>query len=114
RAPGPRGLAPGTRRRQDGQETRGIDGLQQVFVEARLERPLPVLLLTIAAERDQPRAVVQLRADLPSDLVAVDPGQTDVDQHGVGLELDGHLYTADAVGCLVDVCCRRLDTATRN
>src|SRR5437870_8255647 len=74
-----------------------------MVVEAGLEGPLPVLLPPVAAQRDQARAVVQLRADLSSDLVAIDPGQADIDQHGFRLELYRLLHAGDTIGGLMDL-----------
>src|SRR5262245_65677115 len=74
-----------------------------MLVEAGVDGALLVFLLAVAAERDQSRAIAQLRADLPRDLVAVDARQPDVDQDDVGLELHREFDAADAVTRLMDL-----------
>src|SRR5262245_1346864 len=77
-----------------------------MIVEARIERELPVLRLAVPAERDETAAVAQLRADLPGDLIPVDPRQPDIDQDDLGLQLYRELDAADAVARLVDLVSR--------
>jgi len=61
-----------------------VDRLDQMVVEARRARPLPILGLAVTGERHQAHAA-QLRrgADGARDVVAIDVRQADVEQHHV-------------------------------
>src|SRR5688500_15214919 len=56
------------------------DRLDQVQVEPRRPRAGLVFGLTVTGQRDQLNRFAATGADLPGDLVAVEPGQADVDQ----------------------------------
>ena len=76
-------------------------GLRQVGVEAGLERALPVVGLTVPADRDEDHLRIS-GADPARDLVAVHHGQPDVDEDDVGTTRLGLRETARTVGCRVN------------
>jgi hypothetical protein len=60
-------------------------GLDEVIIEPRLSRRLPIARLTIARERNQPHvAVTWVGADSPRDLEAVHAGQPDIKEDDLG------------------------------
>src|SRR5262245_52503778 len=80
RARGPPRLTGGPRDSRSGVEQGsaqlpGVDGLDEVGVEARVEAPLPVASAAVPGEGDQPHAVTpRLGANLAGQGVPVDAG----------------------------------------
>src|SRR5262249_36656163 len=69
---------------QQAREVFGIHGLDQVRGEPGLLRALPIFGLAVAGECDHHRWPPPKRLHPACDLVAVEPGQTDVDQRDLG------------------------------
>src|SRR5207237_4813004 len=86
-------VAAGSRPVQIGEQLQqqlGVYWFDEVAVEAGGPRAPAIVLLTPTGQRDDreplaPRGITQA----PADLVAVQPGQPDVQQHGVGRETLG-------------------------
>jgi len=68
---------------ESGEQVSGVHGLRQVGVEPGLERALPVVGLTVSADRDEDHLDIS-GAEVARDLVTVHPGQPDVDEDDVG------------------------------
>ena len=68
-------------------QVRGIDGLGQVMIETRVQRPLPVFVLPPAGQRDQPQRLQPGHLpQVPGHFVAAQVGQAEVEDAGLGPE----------------------------
>src|SRR5258706_359918 len=73
---------------QDLHELLHVDGLQQVQVESSLARALPIHFLAPAGDRHDAEGTLLLQGPQAlRDLIAIEPGQADVEENDVGPEL---------------------------
>src|SRR5262249_29361129 len=79
-------------------EVRGVERLDQMMVEAGRPGPSAIGLVAPSGDGDEAHARAPgLATDPLCDLVAVELGQTDVEQHDLGTELAGHLQRFEPV-----------------
>src|SRR5262249_25135688 len=74
------------------------DRLRQVRVEAALERTAAVLRQTVTRQRGEQYGAAEALAEVARDAVAVEAGQADVDEGGVGTKRARELDALEAVG----------------
>jgi hypothetical protein len=79
-----------------------VDRLDQVCVEARFSRSIPIFFLPPARQRDQDQIPSpRLFPDSSTRFVAVHSGQADVEQHDIGMESLGGFDRFESIVCLV-------------
>src|SRR5262249_11098607 len=96
-------------RSEQASEVLGIHWLDQVRGKSRFLRALPVLRLAVPGERDHHARSYRQRLHATRDLVAVEPGQADVDQRHLGRLRASQVEALGAVGTGVDLVAVQLE-----